>query len=61
MSLNMKMLVTQSCLILLDPMDCSPPGPSVHGIIQTRILERVAIPFFQGIFLAQGSNLGLLN
>ena len=30
---------------LCDPMDCSLPGSSVHGIIQTRILEWVAIPF----------------
>ena len=40
-------------------MDCSPPGSSVHGILQARILEWVAIPFFQGIFLTQGLNLGL--
>ena len=38
-------LVAQSCLILCDPMDCSPPGSSVHGILQARILEWVAIPF----------------
>ena len=36
-------LVAQSCLTLCDPMDCSPPGSSVHGISQTRILEWVAI------------------
>ena len=35
--------VTQSCLILCGPMDCSPPGFSTHGIFQTRILERIAI------------------
>ena len=40
-----KLLVTWSCLTLCDPMDCSSPGPSVHGILQTRILEWVAIPF----------------
>ena len=34
----------QSCLTLCDPMDCSPPGSSVHGIPQARILEWVAIP-----------------
>ena len=34
----------QSCLTLLDPMDCSPPGSSVHGILQARILERAAMP-----------------
>ena len=33
----------QSCLTLCDPRDCSPPGSSVHGIFQARILERVAI------------------
>ena len=31
--------VTQSCPILSDPMDCIPPGPSVHGIFQARVLE----------------------
>ena len=35
----------QSCLTLCDPMDCSPPGSSVHGIFQARILEWVAISF----------------
>ena len=34
-----KVLVTQSCLTLCDPKDCSPPGPFVHGIFQVRILE----------------------
>ena len=34
----------QFCLILCDPMDCSPPGSSVHGIIQARILEWIALP-----------------
>ena len=36
---HVKVLVTQSCLTLCNPMDCSPPGFSVHGILQTRILE----------------------
>ena len=35
----MKVLVTQLCLTLCDPMDCSPPGSSAHGISQPRILE----------------------
>ena len=35
--------VTQSCPTLCDPMDCSPPGSSVHGILQARILEWAAI------------------
>ena len=33
----------QSCLILCEPMDCSPPGSSAHGILQARMLEWVAI------------------
>ena len=43
-------LVTQSCLTLCGPMDCSPQGSSVHGILQARILEWVAIPFLRGSF-----------
>ena len=39
-----KTLITQSCLILCNPMDCSPPGSFVHGIFQARILEWVAFP-----------------
>ena len=35
----------QSCLTLSDPMDCSPPGFSVHGIFQARVLEWGAIAF----------------
>ena len=38
----------QSCLTLYDPMDCSPPVSSVHGILQARILEWTAIPFSRG-------------
>ena len=37
--------VTQSCPTLSDPMDCSPPGSSVHGICQARVLEWAAIAF----------------
>ena len=37
--------VTQSCPTLCDPMDCSLPGSSVHGISQARTLEWVVIPF----------------
>ena len=40
----------QPCLTLWDPMDCSLPGSSVYGILQTRILEQVVIPFFRGSF-----------
>jgi len=39
------MEVAQSCLTLRDPMDCSPPGSSVHGIFQARVLEWGAIAF----------------
>ena len=45
---KVKVLVTQSCPTLCDPMDCSPPDSSVHGILQARILEKVAIPFSRG-------------
>ena len=41
----LSVLVTQSYLTLCDPMDCSPLGSSVHGILQARILGWVAIPF----------------
>ena len=34
----------------MTPLDCSPPGPSVHGILQVRILEWIAIPFSRGSF-----------
>ena len=40
--------VSQSCLTLCDPMDCSPPVSSVYGILQARILEWVAISFYRG-------------
>ena len=41
-------LVTQSCLTLCHPMDCSPAGPSDHGVLWARILEWVAISFSRG-------------
>ena len=37
--------VAQPCLTLSDPMDCSPPGSSIHGIFQARVLEYGAIAF----------------
>ena len=40
--------VAQSCPTLCESMDCSPPGSSVHGILQARILEWVAISFSKG-------------
>ena len=48
-------------LTLCEPMDCSPPGSSVRGIVQARILEWAAIPFSRGIFPFQGSSPGLLR
>ena len=40
-----KVLVTQLCLIFCNPVDCSPSGSSVHGVLQARMLKCVAIPF----------------
>ena len=51
--------VAQLCLTLFDPRDCNLPGFSVHGILQARVLEWVAIFLLQGIFLTQGSNPGV--
>ena len=51
--------VTQSCPTLCDPVDCSPPGSSVHGILQARILEWVAISFSRGSSQTRGCNPGL--
>ena len=46
--LKSKVLGAQLCLTLCDPMDCSPPGFSVPGILQARILEWVAVPSSRG-------------
>ena len=54
-------LVTHLCQLFCDPMDCSLPGSSVHGIFQARILEWVAISLLKGIFLTQGPNPHLLS
>ena len=45
---KLKVLVAQLCPTLCDPMDCNLPGSFVHGILQARILEWVAIPFSRG-------------
>ena len=47
-TINMTMLVTHHVQLFCDPMDCSPPGSSVHGILQERILEWVAISSSRG-------------
>ena len=49
----------QSCHIICNPVNCSPPGSSVHGILKARILEWVAIS--KGIFLTPGLNSCLLH
>ena len=46
--MGVEVLVPRSCPTLCNPMDCSPLGSSVHGILQARILEWVAIPFSRG-------------
>ena len=46
-------LVAQSCPAFCHPMDCSPPGSSVHGIFQARILEWVAISFVNSLLLLE--------
>ena len=58
---SQKVLVAKSYLTLCDPMGCSPPGSSIHGISQARIPEWVAISFSRGIFLNQELNRGLLH
>ena len=50
----------QSCPTLRDPKACSPPGSSVHGILQVRILEWAAMHSSRAIFPTQGLNLSLL-
>ena len=47
---RIKVLFAQLCLTLCNPMDCSPPGTSVHGISQARILEWAVIPLSRGSF-----------
>ena len=56
---NPSCVYAQSCPALCDPMDYSPPGAFVLGIIQTRILEWVAISFSKSSLPTQGSNPGL--
>ena len=51
---KVKVKAAQWCWTLCNPMDCIVPG-----ILQVRMLEWVAVPFFQGIFPTQGSNSGL--
>ena len=48
MQREVEVLVTQLCQTLCDPIDCSPPGSSVHGILLARIQDWAAIPFSKG-------------
>ena len=52
--------VAQSCLTLSDPMDCSPPGSSIHGIFRVRVLEWVAIASSR-FFCYQKQILNIIN
>ena len=53
--------IAQSCLTLCDPMDCSPPGSSVHGDSPGKNTRVACHVLLQEIFPSQGSNPGLLN
>ena len=53
--------VAQSCPTLSDPVDCSPPGSSNHGIFQARVLEWGAIAFSQGLMQSNIKINGLNN
>ena len=56
----MRAKLLKSCPILCNLLHCSPPDFSVHGILQARILEWVAISFSREIYQTRGLNLGLL-
>ena len=57
---SQNILVAQLCPTLCNPMDCSLPGSSTHGIFSGKNTGMGCHFLFQGIFLTQGSNLGLL-
>ena len=58
-SVKVKLLITQSCPTLCDPMDCSSPGSSFHGIIKNSGVGSHSL--VHGIFLTQGLNPDLLH
>ena len=60
-AVRVKAAVAKSGPTIGYPIDCSPPGSSVHGILPARILELSCRSLLQGIFQTQGSNLGLLH
>ena len=53
--------VTQLCLTLSDPMDFSPPGSSIHGIFQARVLEWGAIAFSSVIMMKPFFNIVIIS
>ena len=57
----MKVLDARLCLTLCDPMDCTPPGSSVHGILHGKDTGVGSQPLLQGIFQNQKSNPNLLH
>ena len=59
LSLSKLSVVTQLCLTLCNPVDCSPPGSSIHGILQARTLEWVAISFSNLDSLLKGREITL--
>ena len=53
--------IAQSCPTLSDPLDCSPPGSSIHGILQARVLEWVAIAFSKSLLTFMSIELPMLS
>ena len=54
-------MCAQSCLTVRDPLDCSPPGSSVHEILQARILEWVVISYFRGSSQHRDQTMSLMS
>ena len=61
MEVNSEREVAQLCATLRDPMDCSLPGSSAHGILQARTLEWVAIAFSEYIHIDIQKHIALTN
>ena len=49
--MKLKVSVSQPCLTLCNPVDCSLPGTSVHGVSQAKVPQWVAVPFSRGLSL----------
>ena len=61
MKVNSENEATQLCPTLSDPMDCSPPGSSIHGVPQARVLEWAAIAFSEVVLKSQAIRGGPCN